>query len=493
LCAVDPVIFLPTPSLPAAHLRRGARSLSPAPHHAVSDHPVLLVMDDDPSVLETVERLAAQLGFAVRMCADGAELLATLESEPANLAVVNAGLSDVSLPDLVRQIRATDPDCDVVLLGGAGCDWAIEALQRGAREVLTGPFDPERLRQVLNHRCEELARRAHIFGLEARIAEQADFHGMIGRGPAMQEVFDYIQRLAPHARHVLIRGETGTGKELAAHAFHEVSAGRARAFITVNCSTGSELLSGGRGAGPDWDPFEAADGGTLFLDEIAELSGEAQDRLLKIVDRGDTERVESPTSHAGDMAIVAATNRDLGMEVAAGRFSERLFECLNPVTVSLPPLRNRREDIPYLTAAFVSGCAKRFRKTFDGVTPAAERLLLAARWDGNVRELRNALERACMLATGRLISDRDLDAPGIVPRDVERVERQNPSRLPGPHAATHLGDVEREHIVDALRQVSGNRMAAAKVLGISRRALYRRLARHHITGPAPRQRGDQWL
>ncbi len=443
-----------------------------------------------------MERLAAQLGFDVETCSGVHDTLDTLARGPVSLALVNVGTPEVDGPELLRRMRSTAPDCDVVFMGApATADGAIDAIMLGAREYVTEPFDADRLRQVLNHRRGELARRAHIFALEAQLAEQTEFHGMIGRGPAMQEVFDWIQRLAPHARHVLISGETGTGKELAAHAFHEVGPRRAQAFVTVNCSTGAGGLFGGdlraHVGGADWkrhgpDPFGTAEGGTWFLDEIGDLPAGLQATLLRVLERGEVERAGSADSPPAAVALVATSHRDLRADVASGRFCGRLFDRLNTVSLRLPPLRDRREDIPYLIAAFVSGGARRFRKSLDGVTTSAERLLLGGRWDGNVRELRNVIERACMRAEGRLISDRDLAGPrGATPDAEGRSSRA--ARFPDPRTA-HLGDMEREHIVDALRQVSGNRMAAAKVLGISRRALYRRLARHQITDPAPRSR-----
>jgi DNA-binding NtrC family response regulator len=293
----------------------------------------------------------------------------------------------------------------------------------------------------------------------------------------MREVFSLIRRLAPHAKVVLINGETGTGKELAARAFHQAGPRRAKPFVTINCSAvvdglfESELFGHAKDAftgavDAKAGLFEAADGGTLFLDEIGELPHGVQAKLLRALENGEVQRVGSLLPRTVDVAVVAATDRDLRAEVAAGRFRNDLFYRLNVVGVTLPPLRDRRQDIPELIAAFIGDCSRRLKKPLSGITPEGERVLSNARWEGNVRELRNVVERACMLAEGTMISERDL-------------ETQRSTEPFGP-----LEVLEREHIVDVLQKVSGNRMAAAKVLGISRRALYRRLDRHHIVDAA---------
>jgi DNA-binding NtrC family response regulator len=380
----------------------------------------------------------------------------------------------------------------------AAVDSAVEAIKLGAREYLTKPFDFDRLRVVLVEIREELERRAQVVALESQVARQLEFCGMMGRSPVMQELFSLIQRLAPHAKVVLISGETGTGKELAARAFHQAGPRRNRPFVTINCSAvvdtlfESELFGHVRGAftgAVDSKPgvFEAAQGGTLFLDEIGELPLSVQAKLLRALEYGEVQRVGSLQPKKVDVAVIAATNRDLRSEVAAGGFRGDLFYRLNVVEVTLPPLRDRREDIPYLTAAFMRECAARIRKPLNGLTHTAERLLFNARWDGNVRELKNVVERACMLAEGSTVSERELaGAFGPAAASTTARDRSPGAASRGGEGAAPLEDIEREHILDVLRKVDGNRMKAAKVLGISRRALYRRLERHHLADEAPR-------
>ena len=461
------------------------------------------MVDDETPVLKIIERLAAGVGYDVTTCGGGNEAMIQLARRPTDLAMVDLRMPDVNGLDLLRQIRSTAPGCEVILMTGyAAVDSAVEAIKLGAREYLPKPFDFTRLRQVLVEIRDELTRRAQVVALESQVAKQLEFCGMLGRSPAMHEVFSLIQRLAPHAKVVLITGETGTGKELAARAFHRAGPRRAKPFVTVNCSAvvdtlfESELFGHVRGAftgAVEAKPglFEAAQGGTLFLDEVGELPIGVQAKLLRALENGEVQRVGSLQPRKVDVAVVAATNRDLRVEVAEGRFRGDLFYRLNVVDLTLPPLRDRREDIPYLTAAFVEQCARRLNKPLGGLTPQAERLLFHARWDGNVRELKNAIERACILAEGGVISEREL--AGSIGNEAGAQPRWRANGTPpaarAAEPSTALHDIEREHILEVLKQVRGNRMAAARVLGISRRSLYRRLDRHQISDEAPKPAG----
>jgi two-component system response regulator HydG len=308
-----------------------------------------------------------------------------------------------------------------------------------------------------------------------------------------------IRRLAPHIRTGLITGETGTGKELVARALHKTGPRRERRFVTVNCSAvvealfESELFGHVRGAftgATENKPglFELADGGTLFLDEIGELPLNVQAKLLRVLELGEVHRVGSLDPRRVNVHVIAATNRDLRTEVAAGRFRSDLYYRLNVVEIKLSPLRERREDIPYLTAAFVRETSERLQKPLLGLTPGAERLLGAAPWEGNVRELRNVIERACILSDGDFITERELA--------VSMPVLQLPSN--GPEAAQQasrdadlLVTVEREHIQRALVRANGNKKAAARMLGLSRRALYRRLERLDLADTIMRRKESQ--
>jgi two-component system response regulator HydG len=456
----------------------------------VTARPRVLIVDDDRAILTLVGSVAVAEGFDVATTVDGAEALQQLSTRPADLVLVDLRMPTVTGLEVLRAIREVNARVRVVLMSGyATIDSAVMAVKLGAMDYLTKPFDLQRLRQLLSEVRTDADGRRALLRIEGDAARHAEFCGMVGRSRAMQDVFELIRRLAPHARTALVCGETGTGKELAVRALHALGPRSARRLVTVNCSavvetlSESELFGHVRGAftgaaESKTGLFEVADGATLFLDEIGELPLPVQAKLLRVIENGEVQRVGSIDTRKVDVRIAAATNRDLRAEVAAGRFRGDLYYRLNIAEIVLPPLRDRREDIPSLTAAFVRLCAERFGKTLSGLTPVAERMLADAHWEGNVRQLRNVLERACMLASGEFITDGDLAGlmePAVPsPAPAPRVE------LPAP-----LMEIEREHIVKTLDQVRGNKAVAARLLGISRRAFYRQLERHGLHQRVP--------
>ena len=462
--------------------------------------PLLMVIDDEQGILDVVGRFAQRAGFETITCSSGREAIAMLQSRHADLVMVDLRMPDVGGLDVLRAIRDIDSRCQAVLMTGyASVDTAVEAIKLGAMDYLSKPLDFGRLEQLLASVRDDLERRRNLLAAESEMARQLEFAGMIGRGPVMQELFGMIRRLAPHVRTALITGETGTGKELVARALHATGPRKDRRFVTVNCSAvvetlfESELFGHVRGAftgATENKPglFEMADNGTLFLDEIGELPLTVQAKLLRVLELGEVHRVGSLEPRKVSVHVVAATNRDLRAEVEAGRFRSDLFYRLNIVEVKLPPLRDRREDIPYLTAAFVRETAERLQKPLVGLTPGAERLLGVARWDGNVRELRNVLERACILADGDFITEKEL-AISMPPVAYSAVRVVNTAAAPaGSDGNDLLVNVEREHIQKALLRAHGNKKAAARMLGLSRRALYRRLERLDLGDTISRRR-----
>ena len=294
------------------------------------------------------------------------------------------------------------------------------------------------------------------------------------------------------SRTVLITGETGTGKELVARALHELGTRNRKRLVTVNCSAvvenlfESELFGHVRGAFTGAADnkvglFEHADGGTLFLDEAGELPMPLQAKLLRAVELGEVQRVGSLQPREVDVAVIAATNRDLRVEAAAGRFRSDLFYRLGIIEIVLAPLRERREDIPYLTATFIRACAARLKKPLTGITPSAERYLQQASWPGNIRELRNVIERACIHTDSTLITERDLQmsmatstAPATAAVSAKPAEASRPTTDANPDL---LSTAQAEQIRRVLREAGGNKAAAARLLGVSRRSLYRWLER----------------
>ena len=464
--------------------------------------PLLIIVDDEQGILDLISRFAERLGFEVATCSRGRDAIAMIQARRPDLVMVDLRMPEVGGLDILRAIRDVDAHCQAVLMTGfASVDTAVDAVKLGAMDYLTKPFDFGRLEQLLAGVREEIERRQSVLSIEGELARRLEFCGMIGRAPRMQDLFGMIRRLAPHVRLALITGETGTGKELVARALYSLGPRRDRRFIAVNCSAvndtsfESELFGHVRGGflgASDSKPglFELADGGTLFLDEIGGLPATAQAKLLRVLELGEVTRVGALDARRVDVHVIAATNKDLRAEVAAGRFRGDLFYRLNIVEVKLPPLRERREDIPYLTASFVREIAERLQKPLRGLTPGAERLLTESLWEGNVRELRNVIERACILADGEFVTERELVV--CLPPAVTMPAREPAAAMAvnGGHETDTdlLVNVERDHIQRALVRTGGNKKAAAQMLGLSRRALYRRLERLDLSGTISRRR-----
>jgi DNA-binding NtrC family response regulator len=460
----------------------------------MSQGPVLLIVDDEEGILDVLSRFARRAGFEVVTSSGGRDAIALLRAQRIDLAMIDLRMPDIGGLDVLRAIRENDPRCQTVLMTGyASVDTAVEAIKLGAVDYLSKPLEFDRVQQLLTGVREEIERRRSLQAVESDLARRLEFCGLIGRSAVMQELFGLVRRLAPHVRTALISGETGTGKELIARALHHTGPRRDRRFVTINCSAvvetlfESELFGHARGAftgATDHKPglFELADGGTLFLDEVGELPLAVQAKLLRVLELGEVHRVGSLEPRRVNVHVLAATNRDLRAEVAAGRFRSDLYYRLNIVEVRIAPLRDRREDIPYLIAAFIRQCAERLAKPLVGISAAAERLLVSAPWDGNVRELRNVIERACILADGELVTERELegclDPTPAPPRPAgERLEPHAGATAIGAGEPGLLSAVERDHIQRALIRAGGNKKAAARMLGLSRRALYRRLER----------------
>jgi two-component system response regulator HydG len=449
--------------------------------------PRLLIVDDDRAILTLVGSIALKDGFDVTTAVNGEDALRQLAAHPTDLVLLDLQMPGVTGIDVLRSISDVRHGCRVVLMSGhATIDSAVEAVKLGAEDYFTKPFDLSRLRQLLTVVRTETERRRSLLDLEGQMAERLEFCGLIGRAPVMQDVFTLLRRLAPHARAALVTGETGTGKELAVRALHQLGPRSSKRLITVNCSavveslSESELFGHVRGAFTGAAEtkaglFEAAHGGTLFLDEVGELPSSIQAKLLRVIENGEVQRVGSVETRKVDVRLIAATNRDLRIEVEAGRFRSDLFYRLNIAQINLPPLRDRREDIPFLTSAFVRAFSQRFGKALTGVSAGAERLLVEASWEGNVRQLRNVIERGCMLAEGEFVSERDvLGALQALPsRSAARLIPRRDATLP-------LQAIAREHIIKTLDEVHGNKAVAARLLGISRRAFYRQLERHGL-------------
>jgi DNA-binding NtrC family response regulator len=436
--------------------------------------PRLLVADDQQDVLEAVRMLARANGFEVRTATSPAAVLALCEQEQLDVCLLDLNYardttSGTEGMDLLSRLRDLDPTLPVVVMTAWGSiEGAVEAIRRGARDYLQKPWDNARLLATLRAQLElrQALRTANRLDAEAARARSAELPQVIANSRAMAAVMTLVEKIAPSSASVLITGEHGTGKEVIARAIHARSARADKAFVAVNAGgladgvLDSELFGHVKGAFTDAKTdrtgcFELADGGTLFLDEIANMPHGQQGRLLRVLQTGELTPVGSSRQKKVDVRVLAATNADIARGAAEGVFREDLLYRLNTVEVRLPPLRDRREDIPDLAAAFMAR-GKR-------LSPSAMEALLAHSWPGNVRELEHVIERASLLASGDEIGADDL---------MLRARTDAPPKL----EEMTLEQVERYLIERALAAQGGNVSETARVLGLSRSALYRRLA-----------------
>ena len=453
--------------------------------------PTLLVVDGDAEAFSLIERLATEMGFEVVREIDGRAALAALPALRPDGVIVDVGLSDIDGLRMLREIQAVDPQSQIILMTESGTiGSAVDAIKAGALDYISKPFEVERFKDLLVTVRKSVERRETLLRIDADVARQFEFYGLIGRSPGMQELFDSVRRFAPYARTVLVTGETGTGKELVAKALHKLGPRKDRRLITVNCSAvvetlfESELFGHVRGAFTGATDtkvglFEHADSGTIFLDEIGELPLPLQAKMLRAVEYGEVQRVGSLEARKADVFAVAATNRDLRGRSTQGSFRSDLYFRLSTIELHIPPLRDRREDIPYLTASFVREFATRLNRPIKGITAQAERLLQQATWPGNVRELRNVIERACILTDSRIVAEREMAAAMSTVLTAKSPVTEREAERPDASGAddTLLSTAQRDQIARVLRQNRGNKAAAAKQLGMSRRSLYRWIER----------------
>lgn len=455
--------------------------------------PVLVVVDESAAVTDEVRRVAEAQGFSVAACQSsrvGERLARELRAEAA---VVHLRLAGPDGLEVLSAIAAARPTCRTILLADhATVDAALQAVQLGALGVLESPIDVQRLGALLAAVRDEADRRRHVLAVEHELARQLSCQGLVGRSPAMQAVFDQARRLAPHLRCALISGEAGAGCRSLARAVHALGARAERPFVVVDCAVDSpsaleaqlfgsvDATAGVAVLRPGL--VDHAHTGVIYLADIARLAAGAQSKLLRLIEHAEAVPVGGMAPRQVDLVVLAGATSDLRSLAQAGRFRQDLLYRLSVVEFRLPPLRERREDIPYLVAVFAKEAAARLGKALTGVAPDAEALLMSAPWHGNVRELQSAVERACLMADGAVVSARDLASV---------VRPANPGQ-PDPDGlgddGRPLSTVEREHIVRILQRVGGNKKAAARLLGVSRRALYRKLERLDLSTTISRRR-----
>jgi DNA-binding NtrC family response regulator len=447
----------------------------------------ILVVDDDASLRRVLQVQLEQEGYAVASAASTQQTLSMLQVQPYDLVISDLKMPGASGLELLRQIRLQYPEAIVLILTAFGTvETAVEAMKSGAYDYLTKPVHPDELSLVVGRALEHLRLVKEVCTLRANLDQKYGFENILGRSGALLQVLDTAARAARTHSTVLIRGETGTGKELLARAIHFNSSRKHRPLITINCAAipkellESELFGHKRGAftgavGEKRGKIETADGGTIFLDEIGEMPLELQVKLLRLIEEGEIEKIGSEVKNQVDVRIIAATHRDLQAMIEDGTFREDLYYRLVVIPLLLPPLRERMEDIPDLVQYFFRKSRQKNDRTELVMAPALLPYFARYRWPGNVRELENVVERMVVLARGDEITVQDL--PEFLRRERAGVEALE---IDLPPQGVSLEAIEKELIVKALERCGWNQTQAARYLDISRKTLIYRMERHGI-------------
>jgi two-component system response regulator HydG len=455
---------------------------------AVDQQIRVLVVDDDEPHAEAVAESLQRVGYECVVATSGREGLRLIEEQNFDIVLTDLIMDGVGGLEVLGKTKRELPDAEVVILTGHGTiKTAVTAMQAGATHYLTKPLDIGELRTVVDKASQSQRLARSNLELQRQLNERFGFEGVIGNSPLMHAVVARLRQIAPTSATVLISGESGTGKELVAKALHNNSPRRYKPFVPLNCAAlsenilESELFGHVKGAftGADRDRkgwFEHANGGTLFLDEVGEIPAATQVKLLRALETGDLVRVGSNEPIKVNVRLISATNRDLNEAIAAGTFRQDLYHRLKVVSVKLPPLRARREDIPLLIDFFLKDLTAAHGKTIASISSAARKALMAFSWPGNVRELKNTIESMVVI-----------DADGVLDVDDLTEDLQAAAGPPGEpsSSADHLvgrpiEEIEKYYITETLKLTNGNREEAARLLGIGERTLYRKLKEYEV-------------
>jgi two-component system response regulator HydG len=468
----------------------------------------ILVVDDERTICIAIQRLLKGRGYEVATAASGEEAVEKLGVASVHLVITDLSLQGMSGMDLLRWVKQHAADTAVIVITAYGSEKiAVEAMKLGAADYLPKPFDNDELELVVDRVFAEMSMRRELRAFREQAAGAYRFENIVGKSAPMQRVFDVIRKVADTDLTILIRGPSGTGKELVANAVHYNSPRRSKPLIKVNCAAfsrelvESELFGHEKGAFTGAiqareGKFEIADGGTLFLDEIGDMGIETQAKLLRVLQEKELERVGGNRTIKVDVRILAATNQDLEAKVRSGGFREDLYYRLNVVPILLPSLRERPEDLPPLIDHFLAVVAERLKRPPLTLSREAYRAFLAHEWKGNIRELEHAIEQGVALASGSEIELGDLPASigsAAAPAPLEPAQPDAPSET---SASTSFREAkqqvverfERQFIVDALERHQGNISKAAEELGMYRQHLQTKLADYQIDAATYRRR-----
>ncbi len=448
----------------------------------------ILVVDDEESLREVLTIMLHREGYRVEAAADGAQAVARLKEQTFDLVISDIKMPRLSGFELLAHVKERAPETMVLMITAfSSTEEAVQAMKEGAYDYITKPFKNEEIRLIIRNALERKTLRQENLALKKELGKRYSFGSLIGKSKRMQEVYDLIQKVAGSKANILVTGESGTGKELVAKAIHFNSPRRDQAFIPINCGAipenllESELFGHEKGSftgATQQKPgmFEVASGGTLFLDEIGELPAMMQVKLLRVIQERELRRVGGTKNLPVDVRLIAATNKNFEQEVAEGRFREDLFYRLNVIRLDLPPLRERREDIPLLVEHFF----RKFTGESEGkVTEGALRRLLDYHWPGNIRELENVIERCVVLGYSEELTEEclppQLQGQGAAPAgEIAEIPES------GFDLEDYLGEIEQRVLLKALERTSGVRKRAAELLGISFRSIRYRLAKFGI-------------
>jgi two-component system response regulator HydG len=449
----------------------------------------VLVVDDDEPHAEAVAESLERVGYECTVATSGRDGLRLIEEQDFDIVLTDLIMDGVGGLEILGKAKQELPDAEVVILTGHGTiKTAVSAMQAGATQYLTKPLDIGELRTVVDKASQTQRLARSNLELQRQLRERFGFEGVVGNSPLMHAVVAKLQQIAPTSATVLIQGESGTGKELVAKALHVNGPRRNKPFVPLVCAAlsenilESELFGHVKGAftGADRERkgrFEHANGGTLFLDEVGDIPLSTQVKLLRALESGEIVRVGTNEPIKVNVRLISATNRDLTEAIASGAFRQDLYHRLKVVSIKLPPLRSRREDIPLLIDYFLKEFAASHGKPVASLTPAARKALMAYSWPGNVRELKNALESMVVI-----------DSDGILDVD-DLIEDLQAAALPGGESATGgsnlvgqpLDQIEKYYILETLKLTNGNREEAARILGIGARTLYRKLKEYEAS------------
>jgi two-component system response regulator HydG len=445
----------------------------------------VLVVDDDRSMRDSLRKILEKEGYAVSEAESGELGLQRVTSESPEVVLVDLKMPGMNGIEFVRRLKEAAPDVEAIMMTGFGTiEAAVAAMREGAYDFITKPFKRHIILNSIRKAQEKRSLVAENRQLRTRLEKALEPQWVVGNSAPIRRVMELVEQVAPSSATVLIQGASGSGKEWVANVIHKLSPRKENAFVKVSCAAlpetllEAELFGFERGAftgaiGRKEGRFELAHSGSLFLDEVGEISPSMQVKLLRVLQTGEFERLGGTKTIKADVRLIAATNADLKKALAEGRFREDLFYRLNVITITLPPLRDRQEDIPLLAAHFVEIFSRKNKKRIRGISRDAMDYLRAYSWPGNVRELENTMERAVVLSKDDLITPIDL------PEEIAEHDKLSQEiRIP---LGTPMKEVEKTLIRETLKRCNGEKAAAAHVLGIATRTIYRKLGEEAFT------------